>query len=395
MTQDHNNTFCVLPWIHLYVGTDGNVLPCCQGDRSMPLGNINDTSISAILNSEKIIKIRQQMILGEKSSECARCYQLESNGLQSERQIQNRQWEHLVDEIMSSPDTVNPPIYLDIRLNNVCNLKCRMCSSYYSSSIQQEEYEIWGKESTAFKKSQRDYAMTEVIEFMPGVDRIYFAGGEPLLSSEHYQILQSLIDIDRTNVTLVYNTNFTSLNFKNLNVLDFWQQFKNVTVLASLDAEHKVAEYVRHGTNWEVIEQNINSLLAKCPHVTLKIASAVGFMNVTSLISLQQRWHNQGLVDINQFYLSVMISPEHLTLQVLPDFHKERIEKEIQNHIEWCKQHGATNLIHEWRNAARFMKSSTGTQHLVEFNRLTAILDQHRGESFATVFPEFEDLIDV
>jgi hypothetical protein len=34
VTRQHYpiDTFCVLPWMHLYVGPDGHVLPCCQAD---------------------------------------------------------------------------------------------------------------------------------------------------------------------------------------------------------------------------------------------------------------------------------------------------------------------------------------------------------------------------
>jgi radical SAM protein with 4Fe4S-binding SPASM domain len=390
-----NGTFCVLPWIHLYVGPNGDVLPCCQADHSLPLGNVDNHSITAILQSPTATHLKQNMVAGKPSNECQRCYDLERHGLRSERQIQNQVWEGMVESIIADPGAISPPVYLDIRLSNLCNLKCRMCSSYFSSAIQQEEKEIWGddqgnKAVTYFKKKQRDFALTEILSFMSHTEKIYFAGGEPLLSSEHYEILQQLIDIDRTNVDLIYNTNLTNFKYKTLNVLDYWKKFKKVTVMASLDAQGEVAEYVRHGTSWTSILDNLQMLRNQCDHVTVKITSAVGFMNIYSLMEMQKTCK---LVDINNFYLSMLISPAHLTLQVLPQHHKNNLAQAIDQHVAWCVDQGAMQLSHEWTNAKQFMFAQDCTNQLLEFKRITQLLDSHRNESFADVLPQFKDLV--
>ena len=41
------------------------------------------------------------------------------------------------------------------------------------------------------------------------VEQIYFAGGEPLMMEEHYNILEELVRRKRFDVRLIYNTNFT------------------------------------------------------------------------------------------------------------------------------------------------------------------------------------------
>lgn len=388
-----NSTFCVLPWIHLYVGPTGDVLPCCQADHSRPLGNVDNNSITTILESPTVKQIKQNMIAGKHSSECQRCYDLERNGLQSERQIQNKVWSTVAESIVNDPDQSRSPVYFDIRLSNLCNLKCRMCSSYFSSAIQQEEKEIWGSEVpvvTYFKKKQREFAMAEILSFMTHADKIYFAGGEPLLSGEHYEILQRLIDINRTNVELVYNTNLTTFEYKTLSVLNYWKKFKQVTVMASLDAQDKVAEYVRHGTKWSSVINNLQILRDQCPHITVKITSTVGFMNVYSLIEMQK---NCNLVDLNNFYLSMLMSPAHLTLQVLPESHKHKLSQAIEKHVAWCIDQGAENLAQEWSSAKQFMFAQDCTDQLPEFKRITQLLDAHRNESFADVLPQFKDLV--
>ena len=392
------DTFCVLPWMHLYVGPDGNVLPCCQADHDFPIGNIEKSSIPDIINSQKYNQLRSNMLSGRRCKECSRCYEREDLGLQSTRILSNQEWQEF------TPTTVEPdgaisnfaPVSLDIRLNNICNLKCRMCSSYFSSAIAQENNELFGKDTKTFtllNSKQRVNALEEILNYVPHVKRIYFAGGEPLLAPEHYKILDALIESDNTNVKLCYNTNFTNLNFKNQSVIDWWKKFKNVSIGASLDAIGSVAEYVRHGSVWADIEKNLNLLQEQCPEVVFTVTSTVGFLNAISLIELQQIWHTTGRLDIKKFSLTTMTSPDHLTLATLPEQHKIRIDAAIQNHIIWCQEKSANGLAKQWQDVLTYMWSRDNGHHLAEFKRLTQIMDQHRKESFKEIFPEFQDLL--
>jgi radical SAM protein with 4Fe4S-binding SPASM domain len=383
------DTFCPLPWMHLYVGTDGNVLPCCVADHRYPMGNIEESAPVAIANNVLFKQIRNNMLTGIRSKECAACYLKEDAGLPSPRLEHVKRW---------SVDTASEfkPVYLDIRLNNICNLKCRMCSSYFSSAIAQEDIEIYGHAavaSNALRNRQRKEALSEIIEFLPHAEKIYFAGGEPLLAPEHYKILQQLAESGNTKLELFYNTNFTKLQFKNINVLEQWQQFSNVTVGASLDAMGSVAEYVRHGTAWAEIENNVNQLQQQCPHVNFTVTSAVGFMNVESLIQLQKTWHQTGRLNISKFTLTVMTGPDHLTVSVLPTNHKERLDRLVSRHILWCQQQGAETLATQWQDMLNYMWAKDSSHYLNEFRRITKTQDAHRNESFEQVFPVYKDLL--
>lgn len=396
MTIPANDTFCVLPWIHLYVGPDGNVLPCCSADQQQPFGNIEQDTVDQIRNNSKFQQLRQQMIQGEKHSTCERCYFLESQGHKSERTIQNRVWgNHAQQFDFTSTTTEQTPVYLDIRLSNLCNLKCRMCSGYYSSSIQQEENEIWGikNKNQVLSKSCRAENMEQILDLLPQVEKLYFAGGEPLMSTEHYQILERLIELGKTDVELAYNTNFTRLELGRWRVLDLWQQFDHVHVMASLDAQGAVAEYVRHGTVWTDVLQNLEHV-QQCKSVELHVLSTVGFMTVLDVIDMQKHWHQKYQFDPAHWNVHAMISPEHLTLSILPDHHKQQISRAIQTHSAWCIRQGAENLAQEWHSIERYMLNNTASpEGLSELKRLTRLMDRHRGEKFSTVLPEFAYLL--
>lgn len=399
--QQHysTDTFCTLPWMHLYVGPDGNVLPCCQADHDFPMGNIQTSSVIDIVRSDRFNRIRANMLNGKRSKECSRCYILEDAGSPSSRMKHNEDWKNVNKDTVKPDGTIDlfAPTYLDIRLNNVCNLKCRMCSGYFSSSIAQEDFELFGRTTKTpdlMRARQRTDSLQEILEYVPYAEKIYFAGGEPLLSAEHYEILDKLISSGNTDLEIVYNTNFTNLNYKNQPVSDWWKKFKNITIGASLDAYGTVAEYVRHGTDWSTVERNLDFLREQCPDINFTVTSTVGFLTANNLIELQKHWHNTGRLSIDKFSFNLLVQPEHLSVIALPKHHKTRLESLIQPHIKWCQENSANHLAIQWQNVLTYMWSRDDSHHLSEFKRLTLILDQQRGESFKKVFPEYEDLID-
>ena len=152
-------------------------------------------------------------------------------------------------------------------------------------------------------------------------------------------------------------------------MLNLWKQFSNISIGASIDAEGAVAEYVRHGTDWNVIESNLKLVKSQCPHINFTVTSTVGLLNIYSLIKLQQLWHNSRTLDISNFYLTVMIGPEHLTVSALPLEHKQRLEKKVKHHISWCKEHNAKDLALQWNDVLNYMWSKDNSHYMTEFKK--------------------------
>jgi radical SAM protein with 4Fe4S-binding SPASM domain len=382
--QTTRDSFCILPWIHLYIGTDGNVLPCCMADQQLPLGNINNDGIEHIVNSARALDLRSNMLSNKKSKECSQCYVQEDVGSKSYRQSSNQRWQVPATDIKI--DNFMPK-YLDIRVSNLCNLKCRMCSDYFSSAIAQENKELYGIPNTI--KIEKKDAIEKISKYLASVEKIYFAGGEPLLIQEHYDILDRLIAVGNTNVEITYNTNFTKLQFKHRHIFDLWKQFSNITIGASLDAMGPAAEYIRHGTVWDDIEKNLTQLQKECPHVKFTVTSTVHMLNIESLIQLQKHWHQIP------FSFTKLAQPEHLTVQVLPLHHKQRLAKIINLHVNWLQDKEKYPLALAWQSIVKYMFADDCSYKLKEFKRLTLELDQYRKESFQSVFPQYKDLLDV
>lgn len=390
----YGDTFCSLPWTHLYIAPDGDILPCCTGNTDFPIGNIHQQKLSEIYNNDRFQSLRRRMLQGLRTKECASCWYKEDSGLSSIRQKhKNRSAiEHLL-LADGSVETMSPTT-MDIRLNKLCNLKCRSCSPKLSSAIAQEIEEIYNHRWPMLTNKERKEALREILDLLPNVTSIYFAGGEPLLAPEHFAMLSELIKINKTDVVLFYNTNFMQLSFKENDFIDLWAKFNDVTLGASLDAIGPVAEYLRHGTKWDTIEKNLAYLKSRnFSNIKFKITSTLGMLNVESLIELQKDWTERGLVSIEDFEIQEFIFDSYLSLQVLPEKHKRRMDSIITQHISWLLNLGAKELADRWQGAIDYMWFEDRSHLLAEFRRITMTTDRHRNESFHATFPHLRDLI--
>ncbi len=386
------DTFCVLPWTHLYFGPDSKVFPCCQSDQTLPIGDTATEFISEIVKSDNIKKLRSNMLNGRRSKECACCYKQEEFNSESYRTLSNAQFANLDVDYKEDLDHF-PMKWVEFSINKTCNLKCRMCSGYYSSSIAKEEKKLYGIESMTTTAKQRSLVVEQLIPYLPNLTQIDFAGGEPLLTNEHYAVLDQLILCGNTNLEINYITNFTTLGYKKYDIFSYWEKFSNIKINASLDAHGKVAEYVRSGTIWKNIEKNIHLVKTHRPDIKLSVSSTVGFMNVLNLTELQRDWHNRDVLPITNFKLHPILTPEYLTVQVLPKKHKVDVDQAIQLHIDWCMQMGAVALATQWKDLLQYMWDCDNQHCLEEFKKIITLQDHARHQSFVSVFPEYQDLV--
>jgi sulfatase maturation enzyme AslB (radical SAM superfamily) len=335
------------------------------------------------------------MMTGKRCKECASCYYKEDRNLPSLREKLNNDFKELNIEVNDDGTVLDfTPLSLDIRLNKICNLKCRSCGPYYSSAIAQEFQEIYSiKDEDSLSNKQRKEVLPEILSYLPKVKSIYFGGGEPLIMSEQYTMTKELINIGNTDVGLLYNTNFTNLTFKDTNILELWKNFTTVELAISLDGFGAVAEYWRHGTVWGDIEDNLERVKLETPHVKIFVASTVGIVNVENLILFQRAWSNSNKLKLSQFSIRQIIQNSPMSIQVLPEHHKNRLTVIIQAHIKWCQANLAEELANEWQDVYNFMLASDESYLLPQFKEQTLLLDNHRNESFVEVFPQYADLL--
>jgi MoaA/NifB/PqqE/SkfB family radical SAM enzyme len=387
-----SKTFCILPWIHFYANPDGNVLPCCIGDHRLPLGNVQKNSITEIWNSDPYKEMRLNMLAGNRCKECTSCYQSEDAEVNSFRQSVNKDYAeffNFADETNSdgSLDTMKLK-YLDIRWSNICNFKCRSCSSTYSSSWATEDNKQ-GQNKSVFifaGGNTNDLLYEQIKPYISEVKEIYFAGGEPLLMDKHYDILKHLIDIDNTDIKIRYNTNLSSLAFKNISVIELWKKFSNVHLNVSLDSWGARAEYIREGTEWKTIIDNINTVKTNCPHIHLGVSSVISAFNVYTLPEFTDYLLDNRLFEASSISFYNLIHPNFYSFDIFDIETKTEIIKKLS------ERNYNKSIRSRINNVIRHLESSTANDELRrQFKDQTNHYDSIRNKQFTDIFPELKD----
>lgn len=330
-----NSTFCILPWIHMYIDPLGETFPCCVRVPSMKsFGNINKTPLEEIWNSPSMKNLRLDMLNNRPRSEiCGTCYKREKTERTSHRLDFNRKFFHLIRKKLEStePDGFIKDLswsYWDFRLSNKCNFRCRTCGPEYSTSWQAE----LNSPTNPVREANRPAWLTGFEYFLKNsknIEEIYFAGGEPLLIDEHYKLLEWLIENKKTNTVLSYNTNISVLEYKNWKVLELWKQFKFVYVSPSLDHFGKQAEVIRKGTDWNQVEENLKIIL-KQKNIQVRPTITVSALNILDFVKIHKYFTQMGLIKtVNHFALNMLLQPDFFSVSVLPQYQKELVQRDL------------------------------------------------------------------
>jgi radical SAM protein with 4Fe4S-binding SPASM domain len=345
----NNKHFCILPWIHLHVSQNGRVSPCCNNNRY--LGNVQEQSLKDIWKGEKFEELRKQFKNDIPDKRCAHCYNIEKSGKKSIREISNKKYHK---DLIRVEENNPQPIYLDIRFSNICNFKCKTCWHGNSSAWFEEGSKRNASNERIIKAFTNNFH--ELFEYIDDVEEIYFAGGEPLIMEEHYQILEELQKRELFDIELRYNTNFSNLNFKNKNILEIWGKFNKVHVSASIDASNELGSEIREGFNWDEFIKNRRKMLDICPEIYFEIAPTVSCLNLNSLPELHQSLVNKELLNVNNVYLNLLERPKNFNIQQLSITEKLESESLIKKHINWLqKYNNSHNIIEEFENIIRYL----------------------------------------
>jgi sulfatase maturation enzyme AslB (radical SAM superfamily) len=390
-----SKTFCIYPWVHLHTYPNGAAYPCCHAEMN-PVGNCKTTTLADIWQGEPMQKLRNDMLTETPNNACARCYEQEESGFFSGRRSANKHHGHHIKKLEQNPFEMT---YWDIRFSNLCNLKCRSCGHLFSSQWYQDQAKLAGGDWKA-RNSVLNYAgrtetdmWEQLIPHLDYVEQIYFAGGEPLLMEEHYNILNELVKRGRFDVKLIYNTNFTHTDLKGNSVFEYWKQFKSVAVGASLDDSGMRGEYIRKGTDWPVVEQNRRDMLRVCPTVDFYISPTLSIMNAWHLPDFHRDWVSKGLLKAQDLNVNILQDPAHYRIDIAPPEYKQQLTTRYQEHLVWLRnQDPLQRATQGFESAITFMNATDNTQLIDTFWRKTHELDSIRNENILDVIPELAAL---
>ena len=366
-----------------------------------PIGNLRQNTMKEVWNDNPLKQMRKNMLEDKSCNECVKCYEQEKNGFFSMRNSQNKNMGHhigITEE--TKPDGHFERFelkYYDIRFSNLCNLSCRTCGDIFSSNWVKEAKKYgWLKPDHPNVSYSGRYEMDMWEQLEPHLDfieNVYFAGGEPLMMKEHYNLLNELLRRGRKDVRLTYNTNFTELVFKKQDVLELWNQFECVSVGASLDASYERGELMRKGTNWAKVVENRKRMLEICPTVDFYVSATLSVMNVYNILDFHKEWTELGLIRAQDFNVNILQDPQRFRIDILPDDMKKEVIDLYNKHIEWLEpQDPLSRATQGFKSAVNYIKNTDNTQLISEFVKRTDEMDRFRNEGFFAVFPELERL---
>ena len=398
-----SKTFCIYPWIHIHAYPTGDAYPCCQAEMQYSIGNCKNNTLEEIWNDEPMRNIRKKMLSNTPVNACIRCYEQESAGFLSGRRSANKHHGHHIDRVKKTQidGSYNEfeLVYWDIRFSNLCNLSCRSCGHIFSSSWYQDQVKLagpnWAKQNKVLNIAGRnkDDMWTQLMPHLDYVEQIYFAGGEPLMMEEHYNILDELERRGRFDVRLVYNTNFTQTRLKDREVFDYWRKFDSVAVGASLDAMGPRAEYIRKGTNWDQVQHNREQMLRVCPRVDFYISPTLSILNAMHLPDFHRDWVNRGLIQAQDLNVNILQDPNHLRIDIATSEYKQKIAQRYREHIEWLAPQDRLNRATVgFDSAINFMMAADNTALIPKFWDKMQQLDSIRNENLLDIIPELSAL---
>lgn len=360
------------------------------------MGKAQDGMVAA-MNSPLMKDVRQTILAGRWHSNCEMCKEREAVGVKSSRTTANwfrRDHGDAVATTRADGSLPDPKIlYMDLRFSNLCNFKCRSCNFRNSSAWYEDEKALYNEITSEARVIESGIDMRELKSQLPFVKSIDFVGGEPLMDKAHREVLFWLRDHRRFDVRLNYITNLSQLKEGGVNFLELWKDFTQLHFTISLDGYGERAEYIRHGTNWNLLIKNFVGLREGLPQATFHVHFTYSLYNAFHMIDFHKWLMSEGVTPA-QFTLNLLVDPRYLRADILPLEYRQKLIAEYEAYNATIPLDGLMIERNTFAGAIRSLKNSpyNDFQMLKKFFSFNDFLDQRRGEKFESVFPEYAGL---
>lgn len=435
-------SFCMAKWYHVSIHLHTGVNHSCYhpAPHKISLDEIKQNP-GALHNTQWKKEQRKMMLEGIRPPECSYCWAVEDlDGDQiSDRYLRSsEEWAYpYIDEIKNLPwDADVFPKYLEVNFGNECQFKCSYCTTSVSSSwfnetrkfgnwplrnpVNRGQYDIsyYEQPGTLYKEKDSPYVKA-FWKWLPDVYKhlytLRITGGEPLLSSNVYKVLDFLDQNPNPNLEFSINSN---MGVPRRNVEKFVYKVKKLLeenkirtfrLYTSTDTWGPQAEWIRNGLNLEHFESNIRYYLDTIPN------SNVGFMVTFCALAipsfnlfldkiLELRKDYGGPYKRIHFDTPYTIEPPHLVAPILDDRWVEHGEKQLQylkdrvnddnNEMFTTVEYRKLERAIEWIKATRQVEPLLSINR-ADFYRFVIEHDRRRGTNFLEAFPEMKEFLDL
>ena len=391
MPEADNDSKCILPWISMETTPTGGLRPCClytvELTEDTPQGrvpmNLKTTTVEQAFESDAMERLRTAFEKGKKPGGCERCWIEEKAKKKSKRQ-------YMLEKFKDVPFEKNL-IFLDLKLGNICNLKCRICGSWSSSKWAQEQIAQFGDNHIAkewleqgrWPRASRKF-WKNMDKLLPNLKYFEFTGGEPFLIKQHFDLLERAVEKGyAADIDIHYNTNGTQFPKQH----EVWKNFKHVQIAFSIDNLNERFEYERDGAKWSTVNRNMKRFIDMKDQgypFSLQLCITWNIQN-TYYISEILTWAKQS--GISDIHFNLMHDPEEYSLLNLPKHAQSefmhKLDKAIVLHSEFADQIRSLKAV-------TIQSAQMETEMIVD--KIQSV-DKFRGVSFANTHPEVAELI--
>jgi len=400
------NNLCLAPFTFATIDPAGNQSPCPTLGGN--LWNFGDMPLKDRWQSVELKDFRGKMLNNERFQDtCNRCWTEEAVGGYS---LRKDIWDPIKDaegvgELFKT--TVTPqhaikpefyskgPMQLVMKVNNICNLRCRSCNSIdsYLYKIEGKRYEKRYNISAPFytmgpdKVEWTDQQLEEIFNFSENLVKLELYGGEPLLDTQTIKLLHKLA-VSKRSKTIDLNISTNATIRPDAKWIYTVSNFRWFNLNLSIDGLGPHFEYLRYPAKWSQVEKNIHwfhddlrKILDKRQLYTLLPSITVSILNVYYLPELMIWFKEQfGL----ECHLNIASNPHWYNIQNLPPEVKSAV-------VDKYKKFNLEKL----NPVVGFMDSCAyDPESWKLFNFWTLAKDEYRRENFATTFPEFNSIIE-
>jgi MoaA/NifB/PqqE/SkfB family radical SAM enzyme len=384
---------CMLPWISIETSPIGTARPCCLAKDEITKFDgskytLRENTLEEIYHSDYMQDLRKDFLAGNKPVTCQRCWDEEAAGRTSKRinsRIRLKEYYNSVDFQNTNP---NQLWFIDLKLGNICNLKCRICGSWSSSKWAKEEIDYipelvdrkthlaytylkngaWPRESEVFWDNLKT--------LLPNIKYFEFTGGEPFLIEQHFELLRYAVETgDSQHIEIHYNTNGTVFPEQ----AELWANFKHVEIAFSIDNIGARFEYERYGADWQEVQENITKFTAmRSNKISTQLCTTMNIQNVYYLPELCD-WILTQTFD--HLYFNMLHDPWHMCISKMTTQAQELVIGRLTSH-EFNPKYRAEVL-----RIVQFIKNGEGSDGK-EFLQKMQTTDEYRQQSFLDTHKE-------
>lgn len=345
-----SDTYCTAPFHHIYSDNGGRYRLCCHAGPNKSISKYSSTTHTPFeyFMSEEMEQIRQDMMEGKRISGCESCYKIEDAGNQSWRQWKyNKLYDH---------DTCVNRVGLKLRINgSYCNLSCYMCIPYNSSTRRKElkdasiDWSKYDSEYLSVHSKQYDKIIDDILKHIELIDYMNITGGEPILLPKHWEMIDAIPKEHAKNITLYYDTNLTTLEWKDRSIFDVVKKFKDVRLGVSCDHYDEKLSWIRYPIKVDEFENNL--VIAK--DLISQLNCTVSILNIYELDDIQHYYKTK--FNLETSFENVLTGPNILSIKNLPnkkellikhkhdnmiyqELIKESNQKEYEEGLEYCQK---------------------------------------------------------